>query len=356
MGRKSLVTKSANESRQVDIKSDMLLENDKIVEPYLNYHALRALYGMNVYHKRSLRLKAMLLSQIQNTNINKYLPAGVTPKQFLFKFMLNAETYGSAFFEKAGTDSNFFLYPLSTVSARVDRSRQIYQKTENDYIPIEGGHFAYDTILSDYYGEPDYIAIIQQILSVHKADAYNAKFFDNGARPELAVIFEDSDPSDEQIDAITEFFGSNFRGYKNAHKNLILTTGAGDGQTKPKIRIEDLGKVEDLSFKELKEVGRDEIIAAHGVPPRLVGVVNPNALGGGGELVSQLEMFGKMTIEPKRTLVEEFFASHGIQLELAPFDATAFKDDADVVSGLVNAGIITPAEARTVIGWSGNGR
>ena len=356
MGRKSLVTKSANESRQVDIKSDMLLENDKIVEPYLKYSALRALYGMNVYHKRSLRLKAMLLSQVKNTDMDKYLPNGVTPKRFLFKFMLNAEVYGSAFFERAGTKSSFSLYHLNTLSARVNRAREIYQKAENEYIPIEGGHFMYDTILSDYYGEPDYIETIQQILSVYKADAYNAKYFDNGARPELAVIFEDSDPSDEQIDAISEFFGSNFRGYKNSHKNLILTTGAGDGQTKPKIRIEDLGRVEDLSFKSLKEVGRDEIIAAHGVPPRLVGVVSPNALGGGGELVSQLEMFGKMTIEPKRTLVEEFFASHGIRLELAPFDATAFKDDADVVSGLVAAGIITPSEARTVIGWGGNGR
>ncbi|MDD3452568.1 phage portal protein [Sulfurimonas sp.] len=351
MHGKKLVVKSSTESRQRPLGEDSLNLNGRIVEPYLNYDVLRALYAYNTYHKRSIKLKALLLSQIEKTNMDKFLPFGMTPKRFLYKFMLNAETYGSAFFERAGTQSNFCLYHLNSYTARVDREHHIYQRSSTEHVSLEGGHFMYDTILSDFYGEPDYIEAINQIVTLYKADRYNTKFFDNGGKPDLAIIFEDSDPSDEQLEAITEYMRTNFKGYDNAHKTLILTTGQGNGENKPAIRIEEIGKVEDMSFEKLKKVGRDEIIAAHGVPPRLVGVVDPNALGGGGELVSQLHMFNQTSIQPKMELVEEFFAEHGIELELRPFDATAFKDDADLVSGLVQTGILTPAEAKNVLGW-----
>jgi len=352
MGRK-LVVKSQAGSKQQVINEDAWYSDTKIIEPFLDYAAIRGLYAANVYHQRSLKLKAMLLSQIDQTALDRHLPPGINPKKFLYKFMLNAETFGSAFFEKSmPVGDAFTLYNLNSYTARVDKDGLIYQVQGIEHVPMDGAHFIYDTILSEFYGEPDYVAAINQIVTLYKADKYNDVFFDNGAKPDHAIIFEDSDPSDEQIEAITEFYRKEFKGYKNAHKTLILTTGEGNGETKPKIRIEEMGKVEDLSFENLKKVGRDEIIAAHGVPPRMVGVVDPNALGGGGELISQLHMFNEVSIKPKMALVEEFFESHGIPLKLKEFDATAFKDDADVVTGLVSAGIITPAEAKAVMGWS----
>lgn len=349
-----MVIKGDTSSKQLNIvQEDTLYEDEKIIAPYLNYDALRGLYAFNVYHKRSIRLKSMLLSQIEETTLANHLPPGITAKQFLFKFALNAETYGSAFFERAGTKSNFALYNLNTYAARVDRHHNIYEINGADYNPLDGAHFMYDTILSDHYGEPDYVAAINQIVTLYKADIYNANFFDNGAKPEMAFIFEGKNPSKQQVEAIKQYVKADLKGYKDSHKSIILATGTADGDQDPKIRIEELGKIEDMSFKSLKEVGRDEIIAAHGVPPRLVGVVNPNALGGGGELVSQLEMFNKITVMPKTEMFEEFFESHGIKLKIKPFDATAFKDDADVVSGLVATGILTPAEAKSVLGWSG---
>jgi len=354
--KRKLVIKSGSGSRQKIVGEDALIEDVKLVEPFLDYSALRTLYASNVYHQRSLKLKAMLLSHIEESTLSEHLPDGVTAKKFLYKFMLNAETYGSAFFERSATIAGRFkLYNLGSYHARVDKEDTIYQLVGTEQIPLEGAHFMYDTILSDFYGEPDYTAAINQIVTIYKADRYNEAFFDNGAKPDHAIIFEDSDPSDEQLNAITEYYRKEFRGYKNAHKTLILTTGEGNGETKPKIRIEELGKVEDLSFEKLKKVGRDEIIAAHGVPPRLVGVVDPNALGGGGELISQLHMFNEISIKPKMAMIEEFFGAHGIALKLKEFDATAFKDDADVVTGLVSAGILTPAEAKSVMGWSQSG-
>ena len=48
----------------------------------------------------------------------------------------------------------------------------------------------------------DYLETAVQILSTYRADARNGAFFENGARFDHAIIFEDSDPSDEQLQAI----------------------------------------------------------------------------------------------------------------------------------------------------------
>ncbi|WP_405763748.1 hypothetical protein [Campylobacter fetus] len=73
-------------------------------------------------------------------------------------------------------------------------------------VELEGYHFFYYSPNSRYYGEPDYLAALQQILINQKADLYNDKFFDNGARPDLAIIYENAEPSEEQIKAFEKFF------------------------------------------------------------------------------------------------------------------------------------------------------
>lgn len=352
--QKSLVIKSGTQSKQHDISADMLHEDEKIIEPYLNFDSLRGLYAFNVYHQRAIKTKAMLLSQIEESNLESFLPAGVTPQKFLHKFILNAETYGTAYFEKSTeVAGSFYLYNLNTYTARVDRHHNIFQVAGTEYIPLDGGQFMYDTILSDHYGEPDYLTVIGQIVNIYKADKYNGAFFDNGAKPEMAIMFKDSDPSEEQIAAIQSFFKKDLKGYTNAHKTLLLTTGEGNGENKPDIEIKEMGKVEDLSFEKLKMVGRDEIIVAHNMPPKLMGVTQSNAsLSGGSELLAQLKMFNTMVLEPKARHIETFFAGHGITLKIKSFDVEAFKDDTDAVASLVGAGVLTPTEAKNVLGWS----
>ncbi len=347
---KNLIIKSSGESKQTNIEEDYFADGEGIIEPYVSHQTLRSLYPANLYHQRAIKIKASLLSQVVSTNLDKFLPEGTNIKSFLYKFMLNAEVYGSAFLEKAGVSSNYFLYNMDTFKSRVDINHNTFQKVGSEHRAIEALHFKYESILSEYYGEPDYLAIIKQIATLHKADVYNDKFFDNGAKPELAIIFEDSDPTESQIGAITDFMKKDFRGHTNAHKTLVLTTGQGDGQTKPKIKMEQIGKVEDLSFKNLKEVGRDEIAAAHGVPPRLLGIIHGSALGGGGELVAQMKMFLKVTIEPKMKQVEWFFKQHGIDLELERFNIDDLSSPEDVAEELVKAGLITPIEKRNILG------
>lgn len=348
MKKEYFFTKAAKQS--VQIKEDS--NTGDLIEPFFNFNELLNGYYYNVYHRRALKIKAGLLSQIEikQSNLTNFLPTNLSPKNFINIFTLNLELYGNAYLEKSGTANSYFLYNIPANEVRVDKNLQIYQYINNNKNKIEGFHLKYYSPKSSYYGEPDYLASLEQISINKKADNYNSKFFDNGAKPDLAIIYENAEPSEEQITAFRDFFGNSFKGYNNAHKTLILY-GDSLGEREAKIRFENLSNVTDLSFKALKEVSRNEIAAAHGVPPRLLGITDAAALGGSGELIGQLMMFNELEIKPKIEFLESFFENIGIKLRLKAMDTTNFKDDGDIVANLVNMGIISVNEARSILGW-----
>lgn len=346
------ILKGSKESKQY-IDKDTLNQNGTI-DPFINFSELLQFYYSNVYHQRSIKLKAALLSQIKTTNLDKYLPDSETAKSLLYAFAVDAEIYGNAFLERAGTVNDFYLYHVLGFQGRLNKNKDIFQiDSEDNAIKLEGHHFKYYSPSGKYYGEPDYLTTLEQILTSKKADSFNTSFFDNGARPGYGIIFENSAPSDEQKAAFKEFFSTNYKGYSNAHKSLILYTGKPkEGAPNATVKLEKLDGVEDMSFENLKKVNRDDIIAAHGVPPRLVGVMTAGQLGAGTELIDQLHAFNEVIINPKKSLFENFFKNMGIELEIDSIDVTNFKDDSSLIANLVDKQILTQIEAKELLGFT----
>ncbi|WP_297961999.1 phage portal protein [uncultured Campylobacter sp.] len=314
---------------------------DGIIEPFCAPEHLLGLFYANTYHRRAIQLKASLLSNVQDGEALEGM-AG-TPKDFLYAFILNLEIFGNAYLEIAGRN----LYILPSVEARVDKNKEVFQVKNGRKIALNARQLAYYSPMSRYYGEPDYLGALLAIMTNQKADSFNNAFFENSARADTAIIFENSEPDEAQLNAFRDFFGVNFKGHQKAHKTLVLTANGENA----KVRIEDLSKVEDISFEKLKNLNRDEIIAAHGVPPRMMGIINASQLGGGGEVAQQLHSFNELTIIPKQKQIEWFFDSLGFKIKLNPIDVSSFKDDGELMSSLVASGILSLAEARGILGY-----
>jgi len=102
------------------------------------------------------------------------------------------------------------------------------------------------------------------------------------------------------------------------------------------------------------------IVSAHGVPPRIVGIVTAGQLGGGGEADSQLRIFEEIDRAPERNRIEEFynrtiiqdarFGEHKWNLEFNAIDTTNRKMDAEIENILKQAGIKLPEESRQDLG------
>lgn len=340
---------TTRESRQ-DIGADELIDGG-LVEPFFSFDRALDLYYQNTWHRRCIRIKAHLLSQIEETTLARFLPPGMNPKMFLSSVALQLEIFGNAFLEKAGDSAGFWTYILPAHEGRIDKDMRLHQYRNGIPCPLAGWHLKLESPASRFYGEPDYLAAIRKLATENLIDTYNETFFSNSAVPNLAILFEGTDPSDEQIQAVKQFLAANYKGVTNSHRTLVLSTGAPTGERDPKIRFEKLNAVPDVAFESFKRLNREEIIAAHGVPPRLVGIVTAGQLGGGGELIGQLHQFNELEIKPKIEILEWFFRSIGVQVNLKPIDVTDFKDDADVVSGLVQLGIVSIQEARDILGW-----
>jgi len=346
------ILKDAKESRQF-IGSDLLNANGTI-DPFINFDELLQFYYYNVYHQRSIKIKAALLSQIEETTLTKHLPKNEFAKDFMYAFCMDLEIYGNGFLEKSGTPNDFNLYHILGHQGRVNKDREIYQvNTQSEAVKLDGYYLKYYSPSGKYYGEPDYLTALNQILTSRNADRYNTSFFDNGARPGFGVIFENSSPNPEQIATFKNFFGTNYKGYENAHKTLLLHTGkTSEGSPPAKVRLEKLDGIEDMSFEKLKNVNKNEIITAHGVPPRLVGVMAAGQLGGGTELIDQLHAFNEIIIKPKIQTIEDFFSNIGITHKIKALDVTSFKDDSSLIANLVSSQIITAQEVKELLGFS----
>lgn len=203
------------------------------------------------------------------------------------------------------------------------------------------------TPLSTFYGLPRWIAVLDTLRLDQEKKIFLASFFHNSAVPDLAVVLEgaefDKATEDALRCALTEMKGAD-----NAHRTLLMSIPFDNA----KIRFEKLtADMKDLHFKELSESTDSEIIAAHGVPPRLVGMMTPGQLGGGGEVTGQLELFMETVIKPRMRFLEgqvhRLLRAAGFHssFALTPINVGALTGAAEAGSQSVSQKIIKSLEA-----------
>ncbi len=227
---------------------------------------------------------------------------------------------------------------------------QFYREDEIVHIkaPCPSGHF---------YSLPDWLGGNGMLDLVKSATDYNRGFFKNNALPQYAIVtYGDKKLTEPEEKAVQAFFSTQYSGTMNAHKTLYLHI---DDPTNGKIEFKKLTDTQDGEFLKLLDAGRDRIVMAHGVPPRMAGIVTAGALGGGSEVTSQLHVFEELSNKPKRArykgALRPLLKREGIDwqsFEFAGIDLTPPEDDranTDHIAEWVAAGIMDEAEARETL-------
>lgn len=334
---------------------------------------LSVLYRASAEHGRAVHVKAEsafgggLIGETDK--IEELCDTGATE---LFVLLgLDLETYGNAFLQVIRSSDGERIIGLRRLPAiTMSRYRKGYiqrigrpngEARKVHFTAREIVHLREPCPLGQRYALPTWIGAESMLELAYAATRYNASFFKNNAIPEYAITFKGVTPSADQKRAIQAFFRNEHQGMDNAHRTLILTSGE-DGEVDIKRLTAD---VKDGDFLKLIDAARDRIPVAHGVPPRMLGIMTAGQLGGGGEVSGQLFIFEHLTLKPKRrrmldqlrpTLKELGLAPGSSedslqpgQVAFRPLDLTPPKDDAEDLPALVNAGIITADEARALI-------
>lgn len=248
------------------------------------------------------------------------------------------------FFKRFGDSAQYDLSGNATSSIHPD-------DTANELIHIK----TYNP-LSPFYGVPDYVSAFAAMLGDESAERWNLSFFENNRIPRWLVVITGAEMRREEKEEFKQYFLEMLRGRPH------LPTVLHNGNPNVDIKIHRMeADTNEASFLEYRDRVRDEIIAAHGVPPRMLGIITKRGLGGKGDAQKQREDFKSFTIRPlqrklsawvERLILPEMgWAGCRLQMNtLDVADPEEFKKMADACKELVSLGIASVNEARGKLG------
>lgn len=344
-------TKS-DESRQLPADQFASSYGSGLIEPIYNPEALTKLLEMNTYHMRAVRTKARDTaglgwslrattdnpSQAEFDRAKRFLEDECHPElsfeEILERSMVDYEANGSGAIEVMRTSpktpiTGLAHCPSHTVRLHKDRVRlaqirdgkkvwfkrfgaqvDVNYKT-GDLHPLgalsvkqratELIWFINYSSRSDYYGVPDVLPATGAILGDVSRRDYNIKFFDGHAIPAYAVVVTGADLDETTEAAIHNFFHTKVK--ENPHGTLVLTIPNAKGQ-EVKIEFHKLNvDVKDASFRLYRQDNRDEVLAAHAVPPYRAGIAETGSLGGSTAKEST-EIYKAGVVQPRQEMLE----------------------------------------------------
>lgn len=213
---------------------------------------------------------------------------------------------------------------------------------------------------SSYYGIPTYVSAIGAIVGSMAARDFNIAWFREKTIPDMALIVEGADVSDDLARELRAFFRVEARGQH--HKLCILPIPAEDGGGEVRARFEKLGsELKDASFRLYRQDNALEICVAHRVPPYRLGWPLTGVLSG-APVREMTEIYKRSVVQPGQEILEHrlnnqlFRAFEGELGELQwrwkldEIDLTDQMQDLEYSIKGVQYGIFTPNEARQHLG------
>lgn len=360
-------------------------------EPRVSFDDLLYFMDVNPWHRRCVLVKAMLvgglgwrvekagqviLDPVKAVDVEPDHPIVRLPRQpnpdqlesfetLVFRLLVDYYSMGNGFLEVArdrkGRVAELYHMPGRTMrrDSRLAGYWQVKhgQQTRFDVFGTAGPRnevvhlYQYDPC-NDYYGMPDWYAAIGTMALDRTIVEFNTRLFSNSLMANTAVIVEGGRLSAASREAIRTFLRDRAVGAANAGRVLLLE----DERDRVKIRFERLSlDIKDVLIVEAQKQFRDTVIAAHGMPPRILGVLTPGQLGVSGEVEGQLRTFRETVLRPGQRMLEA--ALNAVFHELDPstsirfneLDITDVKADGDFFSRMIERGVYTPEEVRALL-------
>ena len=150
------------------------------------------------------------------------------------------------------------------------------------------------------YGLPEYLAALNSAWLNESSTLFRRRYYENGSHAGFILYISDPAQKEEDIDNIRKAL-RDARGPGN-FRNLFMYSPNGKKDGIQLIPVSEVAAKDE--FFNIKNVTRDDILAAHRVPPQLMGIV-PNNTGGFGDVEKAAAVFYRNEIEPlQRRMLE----------------------------------------------------
>jgi PBSX family phage portal protein len=267
--------------------------NGRWYEPPMPLDGLAKASRASVFLQSGLNFKRNMLART-------FVPHKLLSRHAFEQFALDWGWSGNAYLEKRNNmlGSTLGLQPaLSKYMRRgVDAESYFQVRGWKDEHEFERGticHLREADINQEIYGLPEWLSALQSALLNESATLFRRKYYNNGSHAGFILYMTDATQNENDVDALRTALKS-AKGPGN-FRNLFMYAPGGKKDGLQLIPVSEVAAKDE--FSQIKNISRDDMLAALRIPPQLMGIVPQNA-GGFGSIREAAEVWAANELEP----------------------------------------------------------
>jgi PBSX family phage portal protein len=269
-------------------------KNGRWYEPPMPMTKLAKSFNMSPHHRSAIALKVNLL-------LKYFTPTRWLDRANFERWAIDFLQMGNAYLERidnlGGRVMTLRHSPAIFTRVGSEPGTMFFVKGplghDHEFRPNSVFHLLQPDVSQEVYGVPEWLSALQAGLLNENATLFRRRYYLNGAHAGFILYLSDPLADGETADAIEERLGS-AKGIGN-FKNMFLHIPNGKKDGIQVIPIADVAAKDE--FLNIKNVTRDDLLAAHRVPPQLIGII-PQNNGGFGDVGKASDTFFENEIEP----------------------------------------------------------
>ncbi|WP_416261809.1 phage portal protein [Gibbsiella quercinecans] len=273
---------------------------DRWYEPPVCFHGLAKTFRAAVHHSSPIYMK-------RNVLVSLFKPHRLLSKQDFSRYALDFMVFGNSYLERRRNRLGGImkLVPSPAKYTRVGVETGAYWWVQSWMEPHQFDedsifHLLDPDINQEVYGVPEYLSSLNSIWLNEAATLFRRKYYLNGSHAGFILYMNDAAHKQEDIDnlrkALKESKGpGNFR-------NLFMYAPGGKKDGIQLIPLAEVAAKDE--FMNIKNVSRDDQLAAQRTPPQLMGIL-PNNTGGFGDVEKAARVFAINELIPLQERLSE---------------------------------------------------
>ncbi|UCP00577.1 phage portal protein [Metapseudomonas lalkuanensis] len=274
--------------------------NGRWYEPPVSPDALARSVRAGVFLQSGLNFKRNMLAKT-------FIPHRLLSRQAFEQFALDWLTFGNAYLEmrRNRLKGPLGLQPVLARYMRrgVDLDRFYMIRGWQEEHAFEKGsicHLREADINQEVYGLPEWFVALQSALLNESAMLFRRRYYNNGSHAGFILYMTDAAQNEQDIADLRTALKS-AKGPGN-FRNLFVYSPSGKKDGIQLIPVSEVAAKDE--FGSIKNISRDDMLAALRIPPQLMGIVPVNA-GGFGSIKDAAEVWTANELEPVQARLQQ---------------------------------------------------
>ncbi|WP_296223233.1 phage portal protein [Ralstonia sp. UBA689] len=269
------------------------MRSGKWFEPPLPLDGLARSFRAAVHHSSAIYVKRNIL-------VSTFIPHPLLSRAAFERLVLDWQVFGNGYLENrlslAGSSMGLVPAMAKYMRRGVDLSTYYFVQGWKETHEFAHGtifHLQEPDINQEVYGLPEYLSSLNATWLNESATLFRRRYYKNGSHAGFILYMTDAAHKQEDVDDLREKI-KQAKGPGN-FRNLFMYAPGGKKEGIQILPVSEVAAKDE--FWNIKNVTRDDQLAAHRVPPQLMGII-PSNTGGFGDVEKAALVFARNEVKP----------------------------------------------------------